>query len=83
MTAQSDNANQNGAAQPLAEPSPGSASLGSSSIASHTTSGGPFPPQPLNFPANVNRGPGWTVPQGPYRPLPAPPSTSTVNKPPE
>jgi hypothetical protein len=83
MMAEVDSTNAKSASGPVADPSTGSVSVGSSSIGSHTISGGPFPPQPLNFPASVNRGPGWTVPQGPYRPLPAPPSTTTIKKSPE
>lgn len=58
----------------------GSAPVGSSTIGSHTVSGGHFPPQPLNFPPEVNQGPGCTVPEGPYRPLrpSAEPSTKKV-----
>jgi hypothetical protein len=66
------------AASPSA--SPDAAPLGSSTTAAHTVSGGRFPSQPLNFPPEVNQGPGWKVPRGPYRPLPAPPPVSTPKK---
>jgi hypothetical protein len=69
------------AASPSA--SPDAAPLGSSTAAAHTVSGGRFPSQPLNFPPEVNQGPGWTVPQGPYRPLPAPRPASTPKKAPD
>lgn len=60
----------------------GSALVGSSTTGGHTVRGGHFPSQPLNFPPDVNKGPGWTIPNGPYRPLPsAPPESAIVGAP--
>lgn len=64
-------------------PSFGSASVGSSTTSGHTVKGGRFPSQPLNFPPEVNQGPGWTIPEGPYRPLPSRPPGQTTKKLPE
>jgi hypothetical protein len=63
--------------------SSGSAPVVSSTTGGHTVSGGRFPPQPLKFPPGVNQSPGWTVPVGPYRPLPSPPAAQTSKRLPE
>jgi hypothetical protein len=82
-----DDADKNGAGQPTGEAvpasSPSSGPIKSATTGSRTVSGGRFPSQPLNFPPEINQGPGWTVPQGPYRPLPARPPVSTTKSAPE
>jgi hypothetical protein len=53
--------------------SPGTATSGSSSSPAQTVNGAHFPHQAPNFPKEVNEGgKGWTVPEGPTRPAPAP-----------
>jgi hypothetical protein len=85
--AEDNNANTDGASGPTtgsAPPSaPGSAAVGSATTGSHAVRGGRFPSQPMNFPPEVNQGPGWTVPEGPYRPLPSNPAQPTSKKAPE
>lgn len=87
LKAEDDDADQGGDSRPTAKSSPpsssGSAPVGSSTTGSHTVRGGRFPSQPLNFPPEVNQGPGWTVPQGPYRPLPSRPPESSTKEVPE
>lgn len=58
---------------------PGTATAGSNSSPAQTVSGAHFPAQAPNFPKEVNEGGhGWTVPEGPDRPAPAPSQESTV-----
>lgn len=59
------------------------APMNSATAKSHTVSGGHYPPQPLNFPPDVNQGPGWKVPKGPYRPLPSSQPPSSPQKAPD
>ena len=77
----SDDARPTTASSP--SPSPDAAPMGSSTTGSHTVSGGHFPPQPLNFPPEVNQGLGRQVPEGPYRPLPPRPPESSPKRAPE
>ena len=60
---------------------PGSASLGEVSVLPQLTNG-PYPPQPLNFPDEVNPE-GWTVPNGPITAsgIPTPTGTAVQNAP--
>jgi hypothetical protein len=58
---------------------PGAAASSSSSSPAQTVNGGHYPYQPPSIPKEVNEGGrGWTVPEGPERPAPAPSQPSGV-----
>ena len=61
---------------PPAAPGAGNSLTGSSPA--HVVNGAHYPYQPPNFPGEANEGGhGWTVPNGPNRPKPGPPSSSS------
>lgn len=63
----------------IAPAAPGNAASGTSSSPAQTVNGGHYPYQPPSIPKEVNEsGKGWTVPEGPERPAPAPSQPSGV-----
>jgi|SRR5712692_1527679 len=83
LTDNGENSNPTSPIESSAPASMDSRSISSSAAGSHKVRGGHYPSQPLNFPADINKGPGWKVPEGPYRPLPPPPPESSTKKAPE